>query len=814
MSKPNGLLLIALGLVFLATGCSDDALIGESVPNSPPDTQVEATPPNLGAASFSIDFFWSGSDPDGSVVGYEWIITDNGPDNILAPADTTGEWNFTEVSDSTFIVAADIPEFEPDVENPQLDDPKDIRFWQTHTFLVRAIDDLGRRDPSPANVSFTATTLAPRIEINEPIVPSTPTCVEGPLALSFGWEAEDPDNQQGGVADVRYLLLEVGGPETACLTDTRFNENNPVASAPESAWSEWIPYDAGEDSGRVKRYPILEQPVGTSFLFAVQARDVAGAVTPTFEWGVNVRHVKTTRNKFPLLTVTESNLGTITSAGTAALQRFDIVAGQPLEFAWSADASSYGGVVEEFRYGFEVVDPNDEEDPNWAVPWGPGWRRAVRPTGYAQGSPNFVVQVRDNSGSISRVTYQFQVIQIKARKDQRPVLVVDDDTIGGQVVTEETRRTDRRWDEQWRRALLGVQGFASASDVIDTAFDSNRLNFSLINDYRAVIWLLRSGQSSFMTTRFAPPSPDGQRFNWLEIYQKFVGNVMLVGPAAATQSIQTNNQTFQTYTRPLILNASERPPGGLGTTEDAEGRTVNVGTLRYPYTSWCLDTVDQVRPSLGSIFGETSQRRRLVKCDSYTYARLSPDFVAKFRPTEQEVASLQPTEIRLRAGESLLPDELSTLQSEAKLPAEEFYNVNAANRPQLVSVRDCQTPMFLAVARMDVDDEEIMAPEDLPERYHLEARERLVGTTEFPPGSNNLVEDCPAVTVDRRSVSTVTGAPVAIASTQYVEEGTKQGGTLLTEDYMWGFNPMTFESAEFRSAIEWILLTRWGLNDE
>ncbi|HKK70293.1 MAG TPA: hypothetical protein VKA86_03685 [Candidatus Krumholzibacteria bacterium] len=802
-----------LALVLFAAGCADEALIGERVPNSAPDTQVEATPPNLGASTFRITLFWSGSDLDGTVDGYEWIITDNGSDGILSPSDTTGTWNYTESTDSTFVVSADIPDFGPDVENPGIDDVEDVRYWQTHTFLVRAVDDRGRRDPSPAHVSFTATTLAPKIEIDRPTVPATPSCVEGPLALSFGWTAEDPDDTRGGVAEVRYLLIEIGGPDDRCLTDTQFRDSNPVASAPETAWSEWIPYEAGQDSGRVKRYRILEQPVGTSYIFAVQARDVAGAVTPTFDWGVNVRHVKTTRNKFPLLTVTESNLGTTVGAGTSTLLRFDIVAGQPLDFSWRAEAESYGGVIEAFRYGFGVVDPNDEEDPNWSVPWGPSWRTARRPTGFSQGSPNFVLQVRDNSGSVSRISYQFQVIQIKARKDQRPLLVVDDDTGGGEIPTP-IRRIDQQWDEEWRRTLLRVQGFASASDMIDTATDANRLTFSLLNDYRAVIWLVRTGQSSFMTTRFAPPNPRGARFNWLQVYQKFVGNVMLAGPAAAMQSVQTNTSDFTDFPMPLVLNTSDGGNNGLGTIVDAEGRTVNVGTLRYAYTSWCLDTIDWVRPF--RVYGERdgAPRRRRIGCESYTYARVSPDFVSEFRPTVQEVTHLRPTEIRLRAGDTTVDPQLLDRQNLAALGAEEFYNVNAANRPVLVSPRECQTPMFLAVARMDVDNAEVMEPEDLPERYRVGVQERLVNLTESPPGSGQLVDDCPAVTLARRSTSTITHAPVAIASTQYLRERTKQGGTLLTEDYIWGFNPLTFERAEFDAVMDWILLTRWGLNDE
>ena len=81
---PAGVLLIALVL----GGCSTNTeLGGVRVPNARPDTRITGQPPTLLEAGFSVSFNWTGSDPDGKIIGYEWKISDNGVDGI-SPRDT------------------------------------------------------------------------------------------------------------------------------------------------------------------------------------------------------------------------------------------------------------------------------------------------------------------------------------------------------------------------------------------------------------------------------------------------------------------------------------------------------------------------------------------------------------------------------------------------------------------------------------------------------------------------------------------------------------------------------------------------------
>ena len=208
MGKTKIWLGIVAGAVFLAA-CGDGPINGEFVPNSPPDTDVSATPPVLSAAGFEVSFNWTGADPDGEIIGFEWRISNNGEDGIVDVVDTLETflpWQFTTVTDSTFLVDADLDSFPPDVTDPR-QGASNYRYWQTHTFYIRAIDEKGYRDPSPAHVSFTATTLAPTVQI------TLPKAIRDHLHVSTGDRIDFLVDDDGEVVvrSVRSRLDELRG---------------------------------------------------------------------------------------------------------------------------------------------------------------------------------------------------------------------------------------------------------------------------------------------------------------------------------------------------------------------------------------------------------------------------------------------------------------------------------------------------------------------------------------------------------------------------------------------------------------------------
>lgn len=256
-----------------------------TVPNEPPMTRATHAPleGNL------VHFYWTGSDSDGAVVGFRWRLSDNGLDGIIDEPDTLGLlWNFTTLTDSVFAVSADqlgVPS-EPDDGSPTL-------FAQVHTFWIKAVDNRGTEDPTPAYITFTAVTEAPEIAVvvSPAGGPMPDSCLNLTLPVTFTWTASDPDGPAGAVLDVRTLLVRLSdlGLE-ACLTQAEYESLDPLAAVNEMQWSDWQEYDPGSHS-----QPALNlgpQHVGGRFLFAAMARDGAGAWTENLIWGDNVWQVE------------------------------------------------------------------------------------------------------------------------------------------------------------------------------------------------------------------------------------------------------------------------------------------------------------------------------------------------------------------------------------------------------------------------------------------------------------------------------------------------------------------------------------------
>jgi hypothetical protein len=817
-----------LGTVLFA-GCGD-SITGDAVMDAAPETEVTATPPVLSETEYTVSFFWTGADPDGSIRGYQWRISDNGPDGVVDVTDTLSTelpWNFTESTDSTFVVTADIEGFPKDAADSLSE--KSTRFWQTHTFFVRSVDQNWNVDPTPANVSFTATTLAPTVNVNLPAGVQPNSCTQAPPAIAFGWDATDPDNLDKKPSHVRYLLKKFGNADDPCLLQVDFEAGLFPISNDDDGWSDWIRYEADLDSGKIVRFPARPvSDLGTSYVFAVQARDVAGAVTPLFEWGRNVRHVKISDTKSPFLTVTERFLGTDAFQKTNISKRFTIASQQVVEFEWFADATNYGNLIEGYRYGFNLLDPDDPDDPGWVVPWGtgPNWRRAA-PRVFSQGSPNFIVQARDNSNQLTRATYLFQVVQVARRSEQRRLLLVDDHLYEPSVPS--SAQIDAKWDTIWRQLIqgVGVAGFQS-SDVVDAVDETLRLTFPLVNDYRGVIWFIGpSGivNPSFFKSGLAPLSRTTPQFNWLEVYQSFVGNLLFVGSGATQSMLEPHNQEF-----PLVLNATGE--GSLGTVE-VGGERVNAGTLRYPYTGWCLEALDMVRPPDQKISGErVGGRIRDTKCSSIVYAGPVQEFLSEYETTALDVPALLPSDIRefgpmkyyigdIDPGGNERPGENPTELTVSALGNEEFYNVNVTSRPVNINLRNCQVPMYRAIARRDVDEPSIYSS-PLAEGWDalgLGLRDALVDSVPYEFNPEIWLDNCASqLSRENRATSPISLQTIAVASGVFSGRGSqppsKQFGTLLASDFLWGFNPIQFRQEGVRSALRWIIIDHWGVNTD
>jgi hypothetical protein len=111
----------------------------------------------------------------------------------------------------------------------------------------------------------------------------------------------------------------------------------------------------------------------------------------------------------PVLDVFEPGFGAWSFEGTDdPLVVLEVPAGEILNFSWQGDASGYGGTIEGYRYGWDVMDPNDPNDPGWATGFQPDLLSAP-PQSFAGGVHNFYVVVIDDAGGMTWGGFQLEV---------------------------------------------------------------------------------------------------------------------------------------------------------------------------------------------------------------------------------------------------------------------------------------------------------------------------------------------------------------------------------------------------------------------
>jgi hypothetical protein len=208
---------LALGLALALAGCTTRNTL---VPNLAPETTIFVQGP-VDTVNHVVHLFWFGSDQDGFVQGYEV--------RFLNPANVADSgWVITPKSDSLFIV------YTPGgVTSP--------------VFQVRAIDDEGVRDPSPASQAFTFDNQPPSVALVSPPAPDDTTFA----SLTLTWKPTDVD---GDLDRMRYLVWLDGGQDTALATSTTFTvptvafrQNGQLLSGPRSVFVR--PIDDGGMAG-------------------------------------------------------------------------------------------------------------------------------------------------------------------------------------------------------------------------------------------------------------------------------------------------------------------------------------------------------------------------------------------------------------------------------------------------------------------------------------------------------------------------------------------------------------------------------------
>ena len=150
---------------------------GKILDNHPPETNLFVTSIQLQGdyrLSSRVELHWDGSDEDGYVKGYEFSFDQS-------------VWNFTAAADSTFIFTI-----------PPGTDTLDYDFW------IRAVDNLGLRDPSPDYIRIPVKNTPPVMSFDS--VFAMPDTVHFVIAMK--WIADDADGYEN--IDSLYIQLNQG----------------------------------------------------------------------------------------------------------------------------------------------------------------------------------------------------------------------------------------------------------------------------------------------------------------------------------------------------------------------------------------------------------------------------------------------------------------------------------------------------------------------------------------------------------------------------------------------------------------------------
>ena len=237
-------LLVPLSFAAL-TGCSKD--LGKLHPNTDPETGVFVEGP-LDTVRYAVKLYWWGQDADGEVIGFYYQWTLDGAD----PIDTG--WTFTAAKNKEFILP---------VPNG----------YAVQTFWVKAVDDKGNEDPSPATQSFPVSNSMPSVAFEEDALPDTTL-----PAVSFYWHGTDPE----GDATVAYYVLWLDGQEDTPVivagADTTLGPEYITSYGDRTAYLRAVDESQGSSTVVSHTWHVIA-PVGEVLLVDDVPASVAGAAT-------------------------------------------------------------------------------------------------------------------------------------------------------------------------------------------------------------------------------------------------------------------------------------------------------------------------------------------------------------------------------------------------------------------------------------------------------------------------------------------------------------------------------------------------------
>jgi hypothetical protein len=548
--------------LVLAAACNDNDLgIEKRHANQSPVTVLSSGPPDSTyTAHYRVHLFWSGSDADGTIDHYDYILVDHPAiDDSIAVAgdDSTHEvvvrvplpddprWSSTTSNDTIIVTRADTLRMDP--APPPGAGATEIEFHNAmvrrqsferwHTFFVRAVDNEGAADPSPDYRSFNSRTLAPRVELLPPIRRGEE--FKAPPTVVFNWDGVDDEGDGTTLLPIasRYTVV----PATKTVLQTYTGWPDTLYQLPRSAWSLWRAWGAQDGSGKraILRnlQPFTDNRHVGFYIFAVQAMDEAGAVTPVFDEQTlghnNAVRFRVSGDVGPRLDITDRYLGQFTFTSHARPQQVTVAAGQTVQFCWHGDAHEYGGSIVAYRYGWDLSNPNSDEE------WEQGWSETATCAParvFNSGTHTFFLETRDNAESITQGRIEMIVRRVTLGRD----LLLVDDSAQPQGANDPAEGIE---DSRWMAVIDSLRAerpfvFEPGRDIWDVRQRSNKEPpLEIVFDYKTIVWNVVGASNGSALRRLArlvdpfvqDPNATSTPFNYLNLYIENGGEMWITG---------------------------------------------------------------------------------------------------------------------------------------------------------------------------------------------------------------------------------------------------------------------------------------------
>ena len=401
-------------------------------------------------------------------------------------------------------------------------------------------------------------------------------------AAEFEWHA--PAGQP--THSTRHLVAML--IDTNGIYDPEFDIIADLASNPrryERMWTPWITYSESRGKGTTAGVGEWGLEAHKIYCFAVQTKDLCGRTTEHFVDGRDACIFQASDTPRPLLTIREPSIGAMKFRHSIIIPAcIEYPFDHPLRFSWSADALPYGGKIVGYRYGWDIVNPDDPGE--WDVPPHPAILEGPV-VSFAAGVHTLWVEAIDNGGYSTIGKVEITIIPFTM---DRNLLWVDDFFSVDEPIYDKSHPPEYEHDAFWME-ICGRAADWTASDIYDCVENNNAPpDLELIGRYKNIIWTFTAGDQTGwkQVVLFTPESKVGVHaqptLNYLAVFLEMGGHLWTLGRSERTGGLaavlQPENQLF-----PVSLEC--RVPEGPCDVDPDYVRSM-------AYEDYCVTMIDKI----------------------------------------------------------------------------------------------------------------------------------------------------------------------------------------------------------------------------